>query len=222
MVQRLRAGGHKALAPDLPAHGDDPTPVNLVTLRDYVDSLVRVIESIPEPAILVGHSMGGLVMQAAEEVPDRVRAVVYVSAILPANGVAMLQVVDGFDPEYLAQLEWASDGRSAEIRAEGARTFLYPLCPQRLVKDALERFTPEPAAPFEVPLHTTADRLGRVRAYYVECLRDRAVPVGLQRSMQRDAGISRVFSLNCDHSPFFSAPDDLVACFESVAEETAR
>jgi pimeloyl-ACP methyl ester carboxylesterase len=222
VVPRLRAGAHEALTPDLPAHGDDPTPVNDVTLWDYVDSLVRLLETMPEPAILVGHSMGGLAMQVAEAVPDRVRALVYVSAILPPDGVAMLQVVDGFDPEYLTQLVWAPDGRSAEMRPEGARTFLYPLCPERLVKDALGRFTPEPVAPFEVPLHTTPERLGRVRAYYVECLQDRVVPIDLQRSMQQEVGISRVFSLNCDHSPFFSAPDELVACLRSVADDTAR
>jgi pimeloyl-ACP methyl ester carboxylesterase len=218
VVQRLRADGHEVVAPDLPAHGDDATPVSAVTLQDYVDRLVRVTETVSEPAILVGHSMGGLVMQVAEAVPDRVRALVFVSAILPSNGMSMLQVIEGFDPEYLSHLAWAADGRSAEMRPEGARAFLYPLCPQDLIDDALRRFTPEPVAPFETPIHTTADRFGRVRAYYVECVRDRVVPIELQRRMQQQASMARVFTLDCDHSPFFSAPAGLVDCLRSVAE----
>jgi hypothetical protein len=90
-----------------------------------------------------------------------------------------------------------------------------------LVTDALARFTPEPVAPFEVPLYTTANRFGRVRTCYVECMQDRVVPIDLQRRMQQQAGISRVFSLNCDHSPFFSAPHELMACLRSVADDTA-
>jgi hypothetical protein len=38
--------------------------------------------------------------------------------------------------------------------------------------------------------------------------------------MQQHASVSRVLSLNCDHSPFFSAPGQLVGCLESVVEET--
>jgi pimeloyl-ACP methyl ester carboxylesterase len=94
------------------------------------------------------------------------------------------------------------------------------LCPQAQVDDAVGRLTPEPVAPFETALFTTA-RAASVPAFYVECLRDRILSRAMQRKMQARARVSGVFSLDCDHSPFFSAPEDLVAALHRVSEETA-
>jgi hypothetical protein len=82
----------------------------------------------------------------------------------------------------------------------------------------LPLFTSEPVAPFEAPITTTPARFGRVRRYYVETLHDRAVPLRLQRSIQADFGFERVFTLDADHSPFFSTPSELTACLSAVAE----
>ncbi len=63
--------GHECLAPSWPGHTGDvaalratPDPA-LATLRlsDVVASFRAVIEKLPAPPILVGHSMGGLVVQ---------------------------------------------------------------------------------------------------------------------------------------------------------------
>jgi pimeloyl-ACP methyl ester carboxylesterase len=43
-----------------------------------------------EPVVLVGHSMGGIaITQAAEDYPDRFRALIYVCALLPGNGESL-------------------------------------------------------------------------------------------------------------------------------------
>jgi len=217
VAARLRARGHLVVTPDLPAHGGAPTPLDALTLQHYVDALIFTIRAQDDPVILAGHSMGGLVMRVAESVPERVQAVVYVAAILPPAGGTMLDIVGGFDAEYLAQLAWSPDGAFATIRPEGARTFLYPLAPAALADNAISRLTPEPAAPFRDPVHTTSERLGRVPAFYVECLRDRVVPLALQRQMQSHVRIDRVLSLEADHSPFLSTPEELSRCLEAIS-----
>src|SRR5262249_40223672 len=113
----------------------------------------------------------------------------------------------------------AADGRTARISAHGIRDFLYPLCPEHVVAEVIDWLTPEPVAPFETPIQTTEERFGRIPRYYVETLRDRCVPLPLQRSIQARLGFKRVLSLDTDHSPFFSSPDDLVSCLLSVAAE---
>ena len=67
-------GGHVE-AVDLPGHGADTTPVAGCTLDAYVARVVEALERAPEPAVLVGHSLGGItVAQAAERRPDEVLA----------------------------------------------------------------------------------------------------------------------------------------------------
>lgn len=60
----FEARGWTVLAPDLPGHGDG-RPVAGLSMSDYARSLVRVCEGLPEPPVLLGHSMGGLVTQLA-------------------------------------------------------------------------------------------------------------------------------------------------------------
>jgi pimeloyl-ACP methyl ester carboxylesterase len=83
----LRKEGHLVEAPDLPGHGKDKTPIQDVTLQSCIDEVCSVINAQSEPVILVGHSMGGLVIsQVAEQVPDKIRVLVYLSALLLRSG----------------------------------------------------------------------------------------------------------------------------------------
>ena len=218
VIPRLRVRGHEAIALDLPGHGADRTPLHAVTMASYVNAIVAAFGGASERPILVCHSAAGAASQAAETASERLAAIVYVAGVLPANGTALLDIVDGFDPEYLAQFSWAPDRRSAGISPEGARAYLYPLCPPDRVEDAIPRMTPEPVGPYEAPLFTTA-RAASVPAYYVGCLRDRVVSRETQRTMQERARARRVFEIDCDHSPFFSSPDELVAALDQVAKE---
>ncbi|MDX9996583.1 MAG: alpha/beta fold hydrolase [Phenylobacterium sp.] len=59
--------GHRVLTPHLRGHApDDPrTAVAAVSMADYVADVVRLADSLPEPPVLLGHSLGGLVCQMA-------------------------------------------------------------------------------------------------------------------------------------------------------------
>ena len=59
------ARGHDAWAVDLRGHGDDAAPVELASIEDYVADLLLAIEQIGEPPVIVGHSMGAIVVQRA-------------------------------------------------------------------------------------------------------------------------------------------------------------
>ncbi len=213
----LESRGHCVVAPDLPGHGTDRTPLHEVTLGTYVKAIGDVVRGCSEPPILVAHSMGAAISALAEAQPDAVAALVYVAGLLPPNGSSMLDVVGTFDPAYLGQISWAADGRSVLIAPGGAREFLYPECPPTLVDATIPRLAWEPIAPYEVPTITSAEKFGRVPRYYVETLRDRVVRPELQKTIQAEMRFDRVFSLDADHSPFFSAPDDLASSLDAVA-----
>ncbi len=212
----LAAHGHEAVAIDLPGHGGDSTPVESVTFQHYVDRVLVAVRASDAPAILVGHSMAGaIVREAAGLAPAGIRAIVSVASLLPREGASMLSLVEGFDSEYLAQILWAKDGRSARLSEEGARRFFLALCPPAAVEAALPLLTPEPALPYETPL---AYSDAGVPHYYIECWQDRVVPIALQRSMHAGFPADRIYGLDTDHAPFFSRPEEFAMILHRIAE----
>ncbi len=65
-----------------------------MTLQDYTDKVVDVLDAASQPVILVGHSMGGAVIsQAAEARPNKVAKLVYVADVLATTGTSILDIL---------------------------------------------------------------------------------------------------------------------------------
>lgn len=84
VVPALDQAGHRTHALTLPGMESKDADRSEITLRDHVDAVVEVIDSL-DPAdgkvVLVGHSGGGAVAHAAADArPDRVARVVYVDS----------------------------------------------------------------------------------------------------------------------------------------------
>jgi pimeloyl-ACP methyl ester carboxylesterase len=98
----LRAAGHTVHALTLPGKESRHADRRGIGLRDHVDAVVRLVDSLPGPVVLVGHSGGGAIAHAvADARPDAVGRVVYVdSGPLGDGGVINdeLPVVDGEVP----------------------------------------------------------------------------------------------------------------------------
>jgi pimeloyl-ACP methyl ester carboxylesterase len=218
-VPLLEAKGHFVVAPDLPSHGDDPTPPANVTLESYADRICAVVSAQTEPVILVGHSAGGIaITQAAEYCANRIRALVYLCVFLPRNGESAAGLTQ-HDVESLlnGNIVPASEG-AVSLRREVVQKALYGNCSAEDEAFASERLTPQPAAPLAVPVATSAERWGRIPRYYVECTRDRTITLRLQREMQKNSPCRRTFSIDTDHSPFFSAAEPLAEILLNVAK----
>ena len=72
--QPFEAAGYRVATPDLPGHADkgESTTVAGRSMRDYARFVVELAAQRPEPPILLGHSMGGLVCElAATRIPVR-------------------------------------------------------------------------------------------------------------------------------------------------------
>ncbi|OGO50967.1 MAG: hypothetical protein A2148_03010 [Chloroflexi bacterium RBG_16_68_14] len=212
VVPLLEKAGHTVLAPDLPGLGKDKTPVSEVSLALWAEHVCRLLDAQPEPAVLVGHSRGGIVLsEVAERRPDKVKTLVYLSAFLLRSGESLLQVA-GKDATSLVvpNLVVADDQSSCMVREEALRDAFYGDCPDEDVTLAKLCLAPEPMAPLATPVSVTEENFGRVPRAYIECLQDRAVPLALQRRMYTDLPCQKVISMDTSHSPFFSAPQALV------------
>jgi pimeloyl-ACP methyl ester carboxylesterase len=75
--------GYRSIALTLRGHGGsdlDGKPLNACTIADYVEDVRSVIDGLPSHPILVGHSMGGFIVQKYLETADAPAAVLMSSA----------------------------------------------------------------------------------------------------------------------------------------------
>ena len=47
IVPVLQKNGHRVLAPDLPGHCNDKTPISKISLQSYVDCVCKILDSMP-------------------------------------------------------------------------------------------------------------------------------------------------------------------------------
>jgi pimeloyl-ACP methyl ester carboxylesterase len=180
----------------------DRTPFAADVLAQWADFVAGLVCGAADLAVLVGHSRGGLVIsEAAERAPDQIRVLVYLTALLLPVGTTSRQTLN-------------ADGRSVLFKSlrlsqETASTTVDPA--------AVARLTPEPLASSARLLILTSANFGRVRRVYIEAEQDHAIPLAIQRNMYGHLPCERVISLPCDHSPFFSAPDELAQALLTLA-----
>jgi hypothetical protein len=124
------------------------------------------------------------------------------------------------EPREVAKdaIDMCADGISSTIARHRAAPIFYNTSPPELQAKAAEALTPEPMMSFVTPLQLSAERFGRVRRCYVECLQDNAIPIEVQRAMHMSLPCDQVASIDGDHSPFFSRPDELRRLLELFAE----
>lgn len=79
--------GYRAVAVSLRGHGNSLSPTNIhsCTIADYVDDVVSVADRLPARPVVIGHSMGGFVVQKYLESHDAPAGVLLASA--PPHGV---------------------------------------------------------------------------------------------------------------------------------------
>ena len=220
LVPLLEAEGHTVDALDLPGHGGDPAPIAEMTLENNARRVAEHVEAAAEPVVLVGHSMGGMsITQAAELVPDRIAKLVYLAAFLPSDGMTLPQLaalepnVDGVQANLVVDEAAGTFG----IAAHALRDVVFGECDDEAFAFAAARREPEALAAAGAPVQLTEARAGSVPRIYIECTLDRAIGIEKQRVMQAMRPCEQVFTLDTDHSPFFSTPRELADCLLAIA-----
>ena len=195
-----------------------------MSLESCAARLGEVLASSDEPAILAGNSMGGVIAtQAAALDPQRVAALVYVTAFAPRDGQSLIDLTrlpEGADDQVQANL--IMEPPIATMPAAASRSVLYGSCSEADAEWAVSKQRPQPLGPFIAPVSIPAGALDDVGRYFVLCMKDRAIPVALQRRMIAENGITNVVEFDTDHTPHLSMTAALADALQQFAQHAAE
>jgi pimeloyl-ACP methyl ester carboxylesterase len=220
----LKAQGATVAVVELPAHGADTSALPQANLSAYVQRVNAAIDSASGPVILVGHSMGGMVVtQAAEERVDRIQMLVYLAAYLPKNGQKLLDLaLTDADSHSGRVLQVDEQSGLANIPADALQDCFLADGSAAAVEALKAYYRPEPLAGFIAPVQTTPERWGSVKKAYFYTQQDHAISYPLQQRMSEGIAFALTHTFDSSHSPFLSRPAEVVAALASLQEQATE
>lgn len=207
----LEAAGHRVETLDLPGHGQDTTDVKDVTFRGYVDAVKATLSRSTGRQILVGHSLGGTVVsQVAEEMPQSVETLVFVSGFVLRADESLFDVMSAdTGGTLLPKLIFTEDQSAATVSFETLTSTVYNGGSEAQVSNAAPRLRPQATQPFFAHTTLTDTNFGPIRKLYVECDDDRLLSLDMQRTIEQRFGITPLATLHSGHVPLVTAPGAL-------------
>ncbi|HEX7888714.1 MAG TPA: alpha/beta hydrolase [Ramlibacter sp.] len=217
VVDRLHAQGHRAHAVTLTGVGERAHLLSsLITLETHIADVAGVIEAEElGDVVLAVHSYAGMIGTAiADRMPQRLKHLVYVDAVVPKPGES-----------------WSSTHASAtrEARlaaAQASPDYAFPAPDPSVFGLAADdhawvqrRQTPHPGHTYQAPLAFDPARVASVPRTFVDCTQPRLGTIDSIRPRVRDrnfwdgawvgGGGARVVELATGHDPMVSAPEEL-------------
>ena len=190
-------------------------PIPLTSLTDDIAALQQVLARTTGPAMLAGHAYAGAVIAGAKD--DRVKSLVYVSALAPAEGETVADVFYRASPHPQAPhlqpdahgLIWMPDGGFAQAVAHKAspeKTTILEAVQRPIAMTCIQEKAPPPAWKTKPSWFLVAEE-------------DRMIAPETQRYMAQRMG-AKVRTHEVDHTPMHTAPEVVVRVILEAARET--
>lgn len=203
-----------ALAVDLPGRGRRrAVGLHTVTLADCAEAVRDDIEAKDlRDIVLVGHSFAGVtVPRVLDLVPDRIRHVVLISAVVPPD---QSRVLDQIDPGVRELVEQSIVGGIYRQTREGAAAMLCNDMDEATANSTLDRLSDDSAALLSEPVDLTGYRRTIPRTY-VHLTRDQVYVEELQQRSIALLGAD-VIDLATGHMAVISAPESLARVLNAI------
>lgn len=185
---------------ELPSVGAKPG--HAVDLTVDAAAVTAVLDDIRRPAILCGHSYGGMVISHAAVGRSNVARLVYICAFMPNDGESLESIGGGKRAPWIRAL----DGDLTLPDLDQTATVFYGDCDTATQQWATRQLRPQSGAPFAQPVPRPAWRT--IPSTYVVCTNDMAIPAKVQRGTFAPRATD-VVELEASHSPFLSKPAEL-------------
>jgi pimeloyl-ACP methyl ester carboxylesterase len=192
-------------------------PIPLTSLTDDIVALNRVIDRTEGPVLLAGHAYAGAVIAGAKE--DRVRSLVYIAALAPAEGETVADVFYREKPHAEApQLQPDANGliwmpnegfQNAFAQNASKEVKAISTAVQRpLSVRCIQERAPKPAWKSKP-------------AWFLIATEDRMINPKTQQFMAERMA-AKVRAQSVDHTPMLTAPELVVDIIREAASETLK
>lgn len=192
----------------------------LLGIERDTEALVALLRTISGEIILVGHSYGGALITNAAVLVDRVKALVYVSAIAPDRGESLEDLANRFPGAGLA------DNLASLALGQGrSQLFLRPDQFHRIMAQDLSQedafmlaARQRPADPAVFSSRSQFPAWRTLSSWFIYGDGDRCLPVALHAYMARRAGaVDTVIVEGASHCLPISNPDAVAQVIEAAA-----
>jgi pimeloyl-ACP methyl ester carboxylesterase len=152
VIERLEEHGHTALGPTVAGHGPDTK--KQVTHAESTRSIVDfIVERDLTDIVLVGHSYGGsIISKVVEAIPERVRRLVFWSALVLKDGESMLEAFPPGMQQMLIELAAQSSDNTVTLPFKVWREVLMNDADEDLARRTYDLLSPEPFGQLVEPL----------------------------------------------------------------------
>lgn len=178
-----------------------------INLSTYINDILNVIkfEDLHD-VILVGHSYGGMVISGvAEQVPDRIKKLVYLDAMVPNDGESAKDVC----------------GELWEPMTKGNIKDSMVLYPFGAAKPIPPSDVPQPLNTFTEPLHISNPMVKKIPTVFIQMTKDgKGSPahdkMGIVRARAREW---KIYTLEGGHYSMREQPENLVKKLEEIVPQ---
>ena len=204
VARGLRARGHEVFTPTQTGLGERSHLLSKdITLDTFIEDINQVLrfEDLWD-VVLVGHSFGGnSVSGVADRMPERIRLLVYLDAIMLEGGQSMF---DSLPKEVVAtRLKAAEASGGLSVAPPAAAAFNIDNAKQ--AREVETRLTPHPLGAYTSPLNLAHPVGNGLPAVYVRCTQPLFATLQPAREWVKANGM-RTVDIKTGHDAMISAP----------------
>lgn len=212
VVSRLERQGYPVVGVANPLRG----------LAEDSAYLSSVLDTIPGPVVLAGHSYGGAVITDAAAGHPNVRALVYIAAFAPdegETGLGILGQYPGSDLPSALSVRPFPGGQDAYVEPAHFRQVFAADVPAAKTRLMAAGQRPVALAAFSAPSTTPAWKT--IPSWFLVAGADHAIPPAAEMAMARRAGSRTEVLRGASHAVLVSHPDSTAHLIEAAARATS-
>ena len=216
---KLEADGYKVVVVDLPGRPSNPMSSDKVSLDLYRNTVVKALDTINRPAVVVGHSFGGIVISAAaEQAPEKIKTLVFLAAYLPQDSDSLVSMAQkDADAKIGPHLQIQKEKGIASIEYSSRADLFANGGPEALRQAIPDLILDEPLGPLATPVKVTSLNFGKVDKVYIHTAFDQVISPAFQAQMVANTRVRAEYTLQTGHTPFLTDPNGLADAIERAA-----
>jgi pimeloyl-ACP methyl ester carboxylesterase len=217
VAERLRGDGHVVFAPTCTGLGERAHLMSRdITLDTFTQDVAAVIDAEElSDIVLVGHSFGGLAISGvAERMPERIRHLVYLDALLVGPGQRPFDIIA---PDVVARRIKAAEESSGGLSLPPQSPESFGVTSEADIAWLKRRLTPHPLTTYASPLNIDNPIGNGLPRTYIACTEPAYTFLDQVKARVRGEEGFRWIEIATGHDAMVTAPDELARILLDIA-----